>query len=233
MKWPAGFERRLNRISGLWIVFGLILSIVAIGLGLLSRHALQLQEQQTTAQQREQLQQNVRVALWRIDSRLAPYIATIHQQRLFNSGDPSKDQFIQQRFQITRESGTKSARMVYLPVPLPSSDGAVDSIERRSQVDALLSAVSELVPDRIETIPIRRTANGKRVSQSKTQQYTASAQRQQALSAKRASESGRRCTTASCHEQQPRSSHRCRCVGSANVVRLDRRSTCRGKIETR
>lgn len=182
---PTGIFRPLNRLSGLWIVFALVLLIVAIGLVLLSRHALQLQSQQTVAQHRERLQQNVRVALWRIDSRLAPLIATIHQQPSANSSDASKVQFIRQRFQIRRDNRqTQSARMVYKLVGLPDESSDFDSLQHKSQVDALLMAVSELVPDRPEIIPIEPIGNARKVVQSKTQQYTANDRPQQARAQK-------------------------------------------------
>jgi signal transduction histidine kinase len=179
MKSIPRVNRPLSSLSSLWIVFALILLTVAIGLGLLSRHALQLHSQQTAAQHRERLQQNVRVGLWRIDSRLAPYIATIHQKQFVDSSHPNNDQFIRQRFQITRENGMESAKMIYLPSAFQNGIG-FDPVDRSSQIDALLLAVRELVPDRISTIPVKPTGKARKAVQSKSQQYSANAQLQQA-----------------------------------------------------
>jgi signal transduction histidine kinase len=169
-------SRSLNKPAGLWIAFAAILLIVAIGLGMLSRHALRLQWQQVATQQRERIQQSVRIALWRLDSRLAPYIATLHQNQRRPTSSTDEGQFIQSRFLISRGSDSSGDRARYQLDELPSESGMVGPIDREAQLqnEALIRAIEDLVPaQKIGTVvQPDQPAVEQPVAQSKSQQYS-------------------------------------------------------------
>ena len=100
-----------TRPTALWIVYTIILVGVTLGLAALSRHALQLTREQWQISQQQTLEQNVRVCLWRLDSRLAPYLATLHDaaatDRLVSAMGSDED-FVIHRFAV-RELGSKTA----------------------------------------------------------------------------------------------------------------------------
>jgi len=58
-----------------WTIFGLCLLVLAAAMGYLSVTAMDLDSAQQQAQQLAALEENVRLALWRMDSALAPFIA--------------------------------------------------------------------------------------------------------------------------------------------------------------
>ena len=101
-------SRQLSRPNALWVLFAIVISLSAVGLAVLSQHAMKLNRDQRTSEARENLQQNLSVALWRLDSRLGPYIATLHDfdKSIFPQNQPAE--FILQRFAI-RQDNTKSA----------------------------------------------------------------------------------------------------------------------------
>ncbi len=63
------------RLARTWVVFGICLAVVLAAMGWISLTVLQLERAQVEAQQRAVLEENVRLALWRMDSALAPVIA--------------------------------------------------------------------------------------------------------------------------------------------------------------
>ncbi len=184
MRSGTSISHPLRNLSTLWIAFVTILLVVAIGLGLLSRHALRLQSQQTTAQHRERLLQNVRIALWRIDSRLAPYIATIHQVHARGRTGQNQDPFIRQRFRIVPDDPSESRGMVYLPDESRPGLGKVetDPLEDRANIDALLLAVRDIVPVDVAREQSAQVAKAQYPVQSKSQRYVANAPADQQLS---------------------------------------------------
>ena len=65
----------MNRPWKIWLVFGLSLAVLLAATGWLSWTALRLDRAQARAQQQAELEEKVRLALWRLDSMLAPLIA--------------------------------------------------------------------------------------------------------------------------------------------------------------
>jgi signal transduction histidine kinase len=133
----------------LWCVFIAALLAAMIGLGVLSQHALRLGRAQWLAQQRESLEQDVRVALWRLDSRLAPYLATLHDSVAGETG--SADDFVLKRFRVV-PSSIKGGTTQYSYTPLPGigRPAAVDAgiqIGRQLPIDQLVASVKQLLPD--------------------------------------------------------------------------------------
>ena len=92
--------RKLSRPNAIWCLFTLILACITTGLISLSEHALRLSRERAESQQREKIQQDTAVALWRLDSRLGPFIATLldppDNQRIEVSDQP----FVKDRFTI-------------------------------------------------------------------------------------------------------------------------------------
>lgn len=89
----------------LWASFGLVLLIAGIGLAALSRHALRLSRQQAEIRVSEKTEQDIRVALWRIDSRLAPYLATLNfdtdgRVDEDGGGEEQPNDYVRERFRV-------------------------------------------------------------------------------------------------------------------------------------
>ncbi len=148
-------SRAFYKPATLWCLFGFVLFLAIGGLALLSRHALRLGRQQSDSEQREDLQQNIRIALWRLDSRLGPFIATLHDPTEGNPfNNPQSDEFVMQRFRIHRAAskGEKGVRFAFAPAE--PSDGMmgvakVDNWQRLVNsipVDSIVSAVEDLIP---------------------------------------------------------------------------------------
>ena len=64
----------MKRTSHIWIAFGTCLAVVLFAMGWISRTAVRLEREQQLAEQRAALEENVRLALWRMDSTLLPII---------------------------------------------------------------------------------------------------------------------------------------------------------------
>lgn len=64
----------MNRPWKIWLVFGLCATVVLAAMGWISVTALRLDRAQAEAGQRAELEERVRLALWRMDSALAPLI---------------------------------------------------------------------------------------------------------------------------------------------------------------
>ena len=69
--------QKLTRPNSIWTSFTLILACIMLGLISLSGHALRLSHASAESQQREKMQQEIALALWRLDSGLPNYIATL------------------------------------------------------------------------------------------------------------------------------------------------------------
>lgn len=65
----------MNNIARLWIGFASVLSVVLVAMGWLSATAVRLDRAESAARQRAAVEENVRLALWRMDSALAPLLA--------------------------------------------------------------------------------------------------------------------------------------------------------------
>ena len=101
-------SRKLSRPNAIWCLFALILACITIGLISLSEHALRLGRERTESQQRERLQQDTVVALWRLDSRLGPFIATLLDPPDNQTIDASNQPFVKDHFTIVQVvDGTK------------------------------------------------------------------------------------------------------------------------------
>ncbi len=150
MKWSARIGLWSTRPATLWCVFLAALLAAMIGLGVLSQHALRLGRAQWLAQQRESLEQDVRVALWRLDSRLAPYLATLHDNGAV--GIRGADDFVLKRFRVV-PSSVKGANTNYTYSPLlgpgpPTANGVAEiQLLQELPIDRLVSSVKQLLPD--------------------------------------------------------------------------------------
>ena len=65
----------MRRNWPLWSAFSLCLAVVLAAMGWISVTALDLDEAETRARRQAALEENVRLALWRIDSALSPILA--------------------------------------------------------------------------------------------------------------------------------------------------------------
>ena len=149
MRYFASATRALSKPAMLWVLFGVVLILTASGLALLSRHALRLSHRQSIGEQREDLEQNVRVALWRLDSRLGPFIATLHDPEIGRAVSSHSGEFVFERFRIESD-GTKGNRFTLVPTEAADAVGSanenwqrlVDSIP----VHSVVAAVDALIP---------------------------------------------------------------------------------------
>ena len=165
MRGLASISRWSTRPMSLWAAYIVVLLGVAFGLAALSMHALHLHKQQWATAQREALEQDVRVALWRLDSRLAPYLATLHDaaaaDRLgFTSG---KDQdFVIRRFAVAQlpdktgkarfeyTSVSESKELIHAGVLASASNSRnVDDgdLNDKIPVEQLVTVVEQLLPE--------------------------------------------------------------------------------------
>ena len=65
----------MNRPWKIWLVFGLCLAVLLAAMGWVSLTAFRLARAEAQAQQQAELEEKVRLALWRMDSMLAPIMA--------------------------------------------------------------------------------------------------------------------------------------------------------------
>src|SRR3954467_15089847 len=64
----------MNRPSQIWIIFGVCLVVLLAAMGWVSWTAVRFERAQREAQQKADYEENVRLALWRMDSTLSPLI---------------------------------------------------------------------------------------------------------------------------------------------------------------
>lgn len=76
----------------MWLAFGVAIVAVFAAMGFITATALRLDAAEAESRQRAQLEENVRLALWRMDSALAPFIAAEHARpyAAFHTPRPSK-----------------------------------------------------------------------------------------------------------------------------------------------
>ena len=100
----------MKRSSHIWIAFATCLAVVLFAMGWISVTAVRLEREQQLAEQRAVLEENVRLALWRMDSTLLPIIGQ-ESARPYEAYQP----FVQ-----TSQALTATYAQVESPVLLPS-----------------------------------------------------------------------------------------------------------------
>ncbi len=65
---------KFNKLWKTWLIFGLCLGLVFLAMGWISVIALKLEKTEAKVRQQAQKEENVRLALWRMDSLLSPFI---------------------------------------------------------------------------------------------------------------------------------------------------------------
>ena len=143
---------RLSHPTTIWWLFGLILTCITIGLISLSEHALRLNDERQESEARERLQQDTVVALWRLDSRLAPFIATLLDPLNDQDALDSKNSFVKERFTIL--NATKGSKGDPQPeFSIHGSTRQVTNPEKSTSLPELVSAnaimksVNQLLPN--------------------------------------------------------------------------------------
>ncbi len=144
--------RRLSHPTTIWVLFALILTCITIGLISLSEHALRLNRERQKSQARERVQQDTVVALWRLDSRLAPFIATLLDPLNDQDASDSTNLFVKERFTILNATdGAKGE-----PQPEFSIHGStlhvnntekVASLSEAVTANAIMKSVNQLLPN--------------------------------------------------------------------------------------
>ena len=148
MRFIESFNRTFSRPLAIWICFAIVLTTAAAGLAMLSRHALRLSDEQWMIQNQVRLDQNVRVALWRLDSRLGPYIATLHDPAVGNLLHPVSDQFVLARFRIESAGPAGGDRFAFAPATnRASAETSWSRLTSTIAVDDVVTAVDALLPD--------------------------------------------------------------------------------------
>lgn len=100
----------MKRTVFVWMAFGTCLAVVLTAMGWISLTALRLEREQILAERRAAIEENVRLALWRIDSTLLPFIGR-ESARPYESYQP---------FVTVPQALTSSYTQVDAPVLLPS-----------------------------------------------------------------------------------------------------------------
>ncbi len=144
--------RKLSRPHAIWCLFTLILACVTIGLVSLSEHALRLSDERQASQQRESLHQDTVVALWRLDSRLGPFIATLLEPLRNQFTEDSENLFIKERFTIRDAAdGTKNQFRPEFTVPVGETKGSKSeqlvTLPETVSASAIMDAVNQLLPN--------------------------------------------------------------------------------------
>ena len=65
----------MNRPWHTWVAFACCLAVVLAAMGWISRTVMRLDHVETQSRRQAEYEENVRLALWRMDSTLAPLIA--------------------------------------------------------------------------------------------------------------------------------------------------------------
>ena len=71
----ALFAQRMFRPSIIWLAFGVCLAVVVAAVGWLSFRALEADDAEAAARHQAALEENAQLALWRMDSAMAPLVA--------------------------------------------------------------------------------------------------------------------------------------------------------------
>ena len=159
----------------LWSMFGLVLVLAASAFLWLSNHALQLHHDQVRAGAVQILQQQVRVALWRLDSRLAPYVASLHQPPDSPVPVGADESFVEARFLITTRADPGGDGGDYRLVETSTPTDRTVSPDRRHRNQTLTQAVANLLAANGDGLFPRQQAVQKSpapVALSKSQSYS-------------------------------------------------------------
>ena len=144
MKLPMSVGRLFSNPITLWGLFAIVFLMTTVGLGLLSRHALELSRRQWISEREANTEQNIRIALWRLDSKLGPYLATLHDSRgTLGLGD-QPDDFVVRRFRV-EPSVDETDQHSYVVLPM---SGRIDSMSPDVEpfglpVETLVSTVND------------------------------------------------------------------------------------------
>lgn len=152
MRIPFRWTQRLARPSTLWVVYAVVLLTTGFGLVVLSEHALRLSREQSEGAAREAIEQNIRVALWRLDSRLAPYLATVNDLPGGVPASQPRTDHVIVRFQVERRAAGKGEqeRWTYVPidqrgVAFPLGIGSAwETLRQTVPVETIVSHVDTL-----------------------------------------------------------------------------------------
>src|SRR5260221_5377506 len=94
-----------------WLAFAVCLAMIVAAVGWLSFRALESDRAEATAKQRASAEEDARLALWRIDSKLAPLVTQESARPYF-----SYSTF----FPVERSPSAKGRTKVSAPEPIPS-----------------------------------------------------------------------------------------------------------------
>lgn len=145
--------RRFSRPRAIWCLFALILSGITLGLLSLSSHALRLSIERRESQARERLQQDTMVALWRLDSRLGPFIATLLDP-LNNQGEfATETAFVKERFTILNATDSTKGKnepefSITRQTPRADNPKTSTSLSETVSAIAIMTSVNQLLPSR-------------------------------------------------------------------------------------
>ena len=137
----------LSHPALIWCLFALILTCITIGLISLSEHTLRLSRERRESQARERLQQDTVVALWRLDSRLGPFIATLLDPLSGQDGVEAEPPFVKERFTIL--NGTKGRPQpvfsIHGSTPHPKNADHFMSLPETVSATAIMNSVNQLI----------------------------------------------------------------------------------------
>lgn len=102
----------MNPMARLWFGFALVLSVVLAAMGWLSATAVRLDRAEAAARQRAAIEENVRLALWRMDSALAPLLAQ----------EGAHPQYLDDAFSLTLPTEPHGDSSIARILPLPGSN---------------------------------------------------------------------------------------------------------------
>ena len=108
----------MRRPWHIWLAFGLCFAVVLAAMGLLTVIALRLNRTEAEARHRAALEENVRLALWRMDSALAPLIAQ----------EGGRPYFAYTSFYPAERAYTRMFSTIDFAVAVPTPTGPPDAV---------------------------------------------------------------------------------------------------------
>ena len=151
---PSLPVRMPTRPLTLWTLYGVVLLAAISGLTVLSRHALELNREREFVAARESTEQDVRVALWRLDSRLGPYVAAVHDQTTtdrYQVAVGDENDFVLHRFAVVPVPAAKGksdeCEYAYVGRNPFVNDTRQQALAKRVQATTLASAVQKQLPE--------------------------------------------------------------------------------------
>jgi signal transduction histidine kinase len=137
----------MHRPWQIWIGFGTALVVVAAGVGWLSFRALESDRAEARARQQAEIEEDVRVALWRIDTQMSAFVA----QESARSPDAWQPFGLNS---LTDNSRTRARRAPAEPVPSPLLSHPLPAVLVYFQRDT----AGELSSPQVPTGPLRARA---------------------------------------------------------------------------